>query len=92
MRIGDEYIDAESPLFDVGYLAMQGEWLKTAAACAPNYGRYINSINPQQQHLRYNCYYLPDEAGHSDVWIWSETDIAAGEELLIDYGDEFRLT
>jgi hypothetical protein len=92
MRIGDECIDAESVLVDVGYLAMQGEWLKTPSACPPNYGRYINSISPQQPHLHYNCYYVADEAGHSDIWVWSDVDIAAGEELLVDYGNEFRLT
>jgi len=92
MRIGDECIDAESVLLDVGYLAMQVGNLKTPSACPPNYGRYINSIGPQQQHLHFNCSFIADNAGHSDVWLWSDEDIASGEELLVDYGDDFHLT
>ena len=91
MRIGDECIDAESVLLDVGYLAMQVDNLRTTSSCPPNYGRYINSIGPQQQHLHFNCSFIADNAGHSDVWLWSDEDIAAGEELLVDYGNDFHL-
>ena len=90
MRIHEElYIDAEYDLFDVGYLYFQDQDSVNCLASPPNYGRYINTIYPDDmKHSTYhfNCAFIADESGLDVVWVEALEDIPQGTELLVDYG------
>ena len=92
----DIIVDAQEHLHDIGYLYGQ---LDALFPCPPNYGRYINSLDPrvtwQKARLRsrlqgLNCVPQICENGSETVWIVASRDIQSGEELLLDYGKNYN--
>ena len=92
------YICAREVKYDTGYLTVTdnetyngylGNTLSHRAD--PNYGRYFNTIGEEQEG-EFNCVFIPDEAGYEVMFIWSgDAVIKKGEELLIDYGESFKV-
>jgi hypothetical protein len=82
-------LDAMHHLYDVGYLHSLSSRQQEHTPSPPNYGRYINSLRPDQVHLEYNALILPDPVeGFS--WFYSGAEpISAGEEILADYGNAY---
>lgn len=89
LRVADNlFIDAERDTHDVGYL-----WCvpnDSGLLKAPlNHGRYVNTVFPSDYAAgrRINCEFVLDESGADVVWLQTSRVIAAGEELLADYGE-----
>ncbi len=83
-------LDAETQLYDVGYLSSFSPSTRARSTVPPNYARFTNSIRPDQQtvDITFNTIFLPDPVeGFS--WLLSTTHITMGEEILVDYGDSF---
>ena len=92
----DTTVDALDYHYDVGYMLGRGmARLATRQACAPNYARYANTIKPgnptETDKYVFNSRFMAEEHGHDEVWLHSTTDIPAGAEILVDYGDEYVL-
>ena len=83
----DFYIDAERDTRDIGYLWPLGSQAYLARV-PHNHGRYINTVYPSDHAAgwRFNCEFVVDESGLDVVWVQTTRAVAAGEELLADYG------
>ena len=87
-------IDACDCLYDIGYLGMLRPLARVKRPCPPNYGRYCNTIdstNPAQRSLAYNCHWEGSDEGYEEVWLYASVDIATDTELLSDYGNEYSV-
>ena len=88
-------VDAQKEDLDVGYLY---KCMNARVKCPPNYGKYINSLDSrvtsQKARLKnpllaLNCVFSPCVDGTDTIWIVASRDIRNGEELLLDYGDNY---
>ena len=103
MKVGENYyVCAHDLPYDVGYLYFvkpsdrpHGYDDVTQVGCPapPNYGRYFNSLSAAQQTegRKFNVTFEGEETGHHVVWLETSDFVKAGEELLVDYGDEFAV-
>ena len=103
MKVGENYyVCAHDLPYDVGYLYFvkpsdrpHGYDDVTQVGCPapPNYGRYFNSLSAAQQAegRKFNVTFEGEETGHHVVWLETSDFVKAGEELLVDYGDEFAV-
>lgn len=83
-------IDAAEYLLDVGYLQPLSARQRTLTATPPNYGRYVNSIRPDQmQGDGFNAIFLPDPVEGFSWLVSGQRQIAQDTEILIDYGNQF---
>ena len=95
------WLDAADILFDPAYIALRyGVKPDGVHRCitAPNYGRYINTLNenvPSQAALLrytrvydYNVDFEVCRKGYNSVWVVANRNIKVGEEILTDYGSE----
>ena len=90
----DVFLDAEHNPYDVGYLFFLDPELSKGLKCPPNYGRYVNTIYPEDLNLKlfeYNCFFCGDESGLNVVWVVALVDIPPKVELLVDYGSSYPL-
>jgi len=92
----DKYIDATHVLYDIGYLLhdpdYEGSLLDHPGRCPPNYGRYVNGIGTEpldMLHYSVNCEFIACDTGHDEMWLYTTQIIEEGQELILDYGDEF---
>lgn len=89
----DLYVDAEHDPYDVGYLYFLDAVVADGLCNPPNYGRYINTIYPEDEltgEYSFNCSFEGDSSGLSVVWVVAAVDIPAGVELLVDYGPAYH--
>ena len=103
----DVYVCARGWRYDVAYLqgdrstgeacdsdlSLRRSGIKSDQACPPNYARYVNSLSKAQLDagMKFNCEFVSTEEKSDEIFIQTTRDIAAGEELLADYGDEFEI-
>ena len=90
----DVFLDAEHDPYDVGYLFFMDPELSKGLKCPPNYGRYVNTIYPEDLDLKlyeYNCVFRGEESGLNIVWVVALLDIPPNVELLVDYGSSYPL-
>lgn len=84
-------LDSQHELYDVGYTMGMSTYHKERTPTQPNYGRYVNSLTPEQQAtgLTFNAQIVADLLeGFS--WIQSgKNPIPEGQEILVDYGNSY---
>ena len=88
----DVSVDAEHDPYDVGYFYYLDPELSKGLHNPPNYGRYLNTIYPEDLELgcySYNCSFMGDESGLNVIWVVALVDIPANTELLVDYGPAY---
>jgi hypothetical protein len=84
----DLVLCAGKELYDMGYL--MGWEIATRAVrtmeapCPPNYARYCNCDGEDP-----NCAFVVLEDGHDVIFLTTLRDIEEGEELTVDYGNQF---
>ena len=87
----DICLDSAHELYDVGYTVGLSDHQKSRTPTRPNYGRYVNSLRPDQlaEGKVFNAEFVPDPVeGFS--WIQSgPLQILAGTEILVDYGAQY---
>ena len=99
------YFCARETNFDIGYLMTylqdpeysmtgrinQGACVKAEVPTPPNFGKYFNTVSSKDllAGTSVNCKFDLVGDGFDVMFIVAARDITAGEELLIDYGDEF---
>lgn len=92
-------ICARESLYDIGYLQTGARddsgkglrdhsFIKMDLPSPPNYGRYFNTARGKSTT---NCAFEIACDGHDVMYIYSTHAVAAGEELLVDYGDSFTI-
>lgn len=87
-------LDAQSQLYDIGYLTHLSAYQGARAPAPPNYARFVNSLRPEQQtgDHSFNDILLPDPTEWF-TWLTSgPLHIAADTEILVDYGGSFWRT
>ena len=84
-------LDADFSPFDIGYLLHAGA-LASAHRAPPNYGGYVNSLTEKQLEKghRFNAAIEYDDISDI-VWIVQMEPIQKDDEILVDYGDTFKL-
>ena len=91
----DVLVDAEHDLYDIGYLYFLDPEFSKCLHNPPNYGRYINTIYPEDLELgcySYNRSFVGDERGLNAIWVVALVDIPANVELLVVYGPAYQLS
>jgi hypothetical protein len=87
------YIDGQAELYDIGYMSSSPLGLDSTCRCAPNYGRYVNTIHPglssQVASHNFNVSIVGECDGFEEIWLESTVDIKAGSELLMCYGPSY---
>ncbi len=83
-------LDAQDCLHDIGYLLPLSPRQRRFRPTPPNYGRFINSIRPDQvTDMAYNSVIQPDPVEGFSWFVSGPTPIPAGAEILVPYGDDF---
>ncbi len=84
-------LDAQSQLYDTGYLVFLSPAQRSRALAPPNYARFANSLRPDQQteELAFNATFLPDPVEGFSWLISGASLIPADTEILVDYWDAF---
>ena len=85
-HFGDNYyLDAEHDRYDIGYLYVN-QLYDSSIANPPNYGRYANTVYRRNVSTHSNnCMFDVSQDGNNIVWIVATCDIAANQEILVDY-------
>ena len=89
----DVFVDAAHDPRDIGYLYLLDAGISSQYPSPPNYGRYINTIYPEDEatgEYAYNCLVMGDDSGLSVVWVVAKVDIPAGVEWFVDYGPAYH--
>jgi hypothetical protein len=97
LRLADNlFYCARDKLYDIGYLAASSNvpgqnpmsHVKEDGRCPPNYGRYFNTGMSENDN---NCVFEIAGDGFDAIFLYSARDIKKGEELLVSYGDQFKI-
>lgn len=79
-------LDAQDSLYDVGYLRSLTPRQKRRYPSPPNFGRYINSLRPDQQKgVEYNALIQSDPTEGFAWFISGPSPIPEGAEILAPY-------
>ena len=71
--------------YDIGYLYVN-QLYDSSIANPPNYGRYANTVYRRNVSTHSNnCMFDVSQDGNNIVWIVATCDIAANQEILVDY-------
>ncbi len=87
-----ETLDAEDVFHDVGYLLPLSEYKKSRTQLPPSYGRFVNTIRPDQHtpDLTFNSALEPDTEGDFS-WLVATKDVHPGQEILVAYGNKYQV-
>ena len=96
LRLADKvFFCARNKPYDIGYLAAAckpGEnplnHVKADVPCPPNFGRYFNTGMSEGDN---NCAFEIAGDGFDAIFLYSTRAIQKGEELLVSYGDKFKI-
>ena len=107
MKLGrDTYLCAANQKYDLGYFygnstgeheysdrGFRKNAILEESPCPPNYARYVNSLTAAQLEagMTFNCRFVTPVETEIEVFVEATRDIAKGEELLCEYGDEFTV-
>ena len=86
------FLCAREKMYDIGYLQVTNQerdhsFITEDAPCPPNYGRYFNTASGADRVN--NCSFEIAGDGLDAMFIETTYPVAAGEELLVDYGKKF---